>query len=78
MKNWKFKKSVFICGIFAIVFGLCSATMCYAETVMYNTQTHKYHQIWCRYAAKCTVNCIKLEKKEAIKRGGVPCKVCGG
>lgn len=49
-----------------------------AEPVMYNTQTKKIHQLWCRWAKKCTVNCIKIEKKEAIKRGGVPCKVCGG
>jgi hypothetical protein len=49
-----------------------------AYDVMYNTNTGKFHQLWCRWAAKCTVNCIKIEKKEAIKRGGVPCKVCGG
>lgn len=57
---------------------LLPAQVCFAETVIYNTKTHKYHQIWCRWAAKCTVNCIQLDKKEAIKRGGVPCKVCGG
>jgi rRNA maturation endonuclease Nob1 len=49
-----------------------------AEVVMYNTNTHKYHKTWCKWAKRCTVNCIKIEKKEAIKRGGVPCKVCGG
>ena len=51
---------------------------CFAESVMYNTKTHKYHKITCIHAAKCTVNCIKIEKIEARKRGGVPCKVCGG
>ena len=46
--------------------------------VMYNIKTNKYHHIECKWAKKCTVNCIKIDKKEAIKRGGIPCKVCGG
>lgn len=49
-----------------------------AETVIYNTKTGKIHTTYCQHAKKCTVNCVKIEKKEAIKRGGVPCKVCGG
>lgn len=52
--------------------------MCLAELVMFNTQTKKFHSISCQWAKKCTVNCIKIERKEAIKRGGIPCKVCGG
>ncbi len=55
-----------------------SATLCSAEMVLFNTKTLKYHQLWCRWAAKCTVNCIKIDKKETINRGGIPCKVCGG
>lgn len=50
----------------------------YAYPVMYNTKTHKFHKLDCPWAKKCTVNCIKIEKKEAVKRGGIPCKVCGG
>jgi hypothetical protein len=50
----------------------------YAETVVYNTKTGKIHSVGCPHAKKCTVNCVKIEKKEAINRGGVPCKVCGG
>ena len=49
-----------------------------AEMVMYNTKTGKFHSLNCRWAHKCTVNCIKIDRKEAIKRGRVPCKVCGG
>lgn len=65
--------SVFI----AIVLSLqCLPVM--AELVMYNTKTGKYHGLTCPYAKKCTVNCIKIEKSEAIKRGGIQCKVCGG
>ncbi len=48
-----------------------------AELVMYNTKTGKYHSLTCPWAKKCTVNCIKIEKSEAIKKGGQPCKVCG-
>ena len=50
----------------------------YAETVVYNTNTGKYHKPTCKWAKKCTVNCIKIDKKQAKARGGVPCKVCGG
>ncbi len=54
------------------------ATTALAETVVFNTKTYKYHKVWCQWANRCTVNCIKIDKKEAIKRGGIPCKVCGG
>ena len=49
-----------------------------AETVIYNTATQKVHKPHCQHAKKCTVNCIKIEKNDAYKRGGKPCKVCGG
>ena len=49
-----------------------------AETVMYNTKTGKYHNLNCRWAKRCTVNCITMDREQAIKMGGVPCKVCGG
>jgi hypothetical protein len=48
------------------------------QIVMFNKKTHKYHDPGCRWAARCTVNCIALSKTEAIRRGGIPCKVCGG
>lgn len=54
------------------------ANAVFAYPVMYNTSSGKYHQLWCKWAKKCSVNCIKIDHKEAIKRGGVPCKVCGG
>ena len=71
-------KKIIVLTLAILCINLFSIKICYAEMVMYNTKTHKYHQIWCRWAAKCTVNCIKIDKKEAIKRGGIPCKVCGG
>ena len=48
------------------------------DIVFFNTQTLKYHCVSCKWAKKCTRNCIKLPRAQAIKRGGVPCKVCDG
>ena len=61
-----------------LLLALLSNNVCFAETVVFNVKTHKYHSIYCEWALKCTKNCIKIDKKEAIKRGGVPCKICGG
>ena len=49
----------------------------FADTVVYNTITGKYHAQSCASAKKCTVNCIKIDRKQAVQRGGVPCKICG-
>ena len=54
------------------------ATPVFAETVVYNTNTGKYHKTTCTWAKKCTVNCIKIDKQKAKQQGGKPCKVCGG
>jgi hypothetical protein len=48
------------------------------EIVAFNVETHKYHCLECRWAIACTKNCINLPVSEAKRRGGVPCKVCGG
>lgn len=50
----------------------------FAETVVFNVETKKIHSINCPSAKKCTKSCIKIDRKDAIKRGGVPCKTCGG
>lgn len=67
-------KKIIIC-VFIFMFFVDVAN---AETVVFNTKTKKVHSVWCKWAKQCTVNCIKIEKKEAYRRGGVPCKVCGG
>lgn len=46
--------------------------------VLFNTKSFKFHNPGCKWAKKCTVNCIKIKYSEAVKRGGIPCKVCGG
>lgn len=54
------------------------STPTFANTVIYNTKTQKYHAPYCQWAKRCTKNCIKIEKQKAIRNGGMPCKVCGG
>lgn len=70
-------KKLFAGAMTLFVF-LMTSSVVFAETVVFNTKTLKYHKPTCQWAQKCTKNCIKIEKKEAIKRGGQPCKVCGG
>lgn len=65
-------------GLIAVFIIFMTSSAVFAEMVMFNTKTLKYHKPSCQWAIKCTVNCIKIDKKEAIKRGGKPCKVCGG
>lgn len=48
------------------------------EVVQFNTKSLKYHKPTCVWAQRCTRNCIPMKRKDAIRRGGVPCKVCGG
>jgi len=55
-----------------------SAFSAFAYQVMFNTKTLKYHSLTCKWAEKCTVNCIKVDHKEAQSKGGVPCKLCKG
>jgi len=62
--------------LIGLVCFLCLANSCLAETVSFNVKTLKIHNSNCRYF-NCKA-CIKIDRKEAIKRGGKPCKVCGG
>lgn len=55
---------------------LTISSACFAEIVSFNVQSHKIHNLGCRYA-NCK-NCIKIERQQAVKKGGVACKVCGG
>lgn len=64
--------------LFTILLMLVFACPVFAETVVFNTSTLKYHKPSCKWAQKCTKNCIKIDKKQAKAKGGVPCKVCGG
>ena len=67
-----------IISIFVLLIVSLSSTSAFAESVIFNWKTLKYHKPSCQWAKKCTVNCTKVDKKEAIKNGGRPCKVCGG
>lgn len=37
-------------------------TPTFANTVVYNTKTQKYHAPYCQWAKRCTKNCIKIDK----------------
>ena len=65
-------------GMMTIFVLFMTSTVVFAETVVFNWKTLKFHKPNCQWAQKCTVNCTKVDKKEAIKHGGKPCKVCGG
>ena len=60
-----------------LLIGLFLPLNSFADTVVYNTKTGKYHAQSCASAKKCTVNCIKIDRKQAVQRGGVPYKICG-
>ncbi len=62
----------------ALLLLLSTCATVFAETVVFNWKTLKFHKPSCQWAHRCTVNCTKVDKKEAIRHGGVPCKVCGG
>lgn len=78
--SWKqvmLKKS-FILFVLISGIALFSGKQCFAETVTYNHKSGIYHKHSCKSAIRCTKNCLKIEKKDAIKNGGRPCKICGG
>ena len=67
------------CAIVLLLIPLTTAALdSGSEPVAFNTQTHKVHKLSCIWAERCTKNCITLKRAEAYRRGGVPCKVCGG
>ena len=50
----------------------------FAYDVIFNTKTLIYHAPSCEWARKCTRNCITIDHTIAQRRGGTPCKTCGG
>lgn len=69
-KNMKKILIVLICTL------VCGSAM--ARSVAYNKKSHIYHSHSCEWAIKCTKNCITIDHTDAKRRGGRPCKVCGG
>lgn len=60
------------------LFGLVAVSWAAEETVYFNVQSKKFHCLSCQWAKRCTRNCVKVSRSEALRRGGVACKVCGG
>ena len=49
-----------------------------SSPVIMNVKTYIYHSPTCKWAKRCTKNCIKTTKDKAKSQGARPCKVCGG
>jgi methylphosphotriester-DNA--protein-cysteine methyltransferase len=64
--------------ILMITFLTSSALAADDQTVIMNTKTYIYHTPDCKWAKKCTKNCIKITKQKAQAQGARACKVCGG
>jgi hypothetical protein len=62
----------------ALLFLLVFANSALAYDVIFNTKTYIFHTPACEWARKCTKSCVKIDHILAQRRGGVPCKVCGG
>ncbi len=69
------KKIICILFILAITLPVLAAD---STIVVLNTNRLIYHNVNCQWAHKCTKNCVKVTKQEAIEYGARPCKVCGG
>ncbi|CDB53949.1 uncharacterized protein BN554_00538 [Azospirillum sp. CAG:239] len=48
------------------------------SAVIMNVKTYIYHSPTCKWAKRCTKNCIKTTKQKAQTQGARACKVCGG
>lgn len=59
-----------------LLLGIFCAIAVAGTMVAYNTQSGKYHKTSCKWALRCTENCIEISIEDAVNRGGVPCKVC--
>jgi hypothetical protein len=72
------KRRQFLVGAI-VAFGLLARRAeAEGDVVAFNVQTLKYHGLACVWAQRSTRHCVTIERADAIKRGGVPCKVCGG
>lgn len=66
-----------MCIVVLLVF-LAPAALHADSQVYFNASNGKVHKMSCTWGQRCTRNCIVIPRSEAYKRGGVPCKVCGG
>lgn len=69
------KKIFFLLVLLGIALPVLAAD---SPIVVLNVKRMIYHSLSCQWAHRCTKNCIKTTKQEAIGHGARPCKVCGG
>ena len=63
---------------FLVLFFVSPVLAADSQMVVMNTKTYIYHSPDCKWAKKCTKNCIKTTKQKAQAQGARACKVCGG
>ena len=78
MKDFSKMKKVFFLIMVSFLsmyaFGIKAADV----TVVMNVKTYIYHNPDCKWARRCTKNCIKTTIEQAKAQGARACKVCGG
>jgi len=67
------KRSVILFTILLFAFQIEAAS---DPVYKYNTTNGKYHLLNCKWAIKCTKNCIEKKLSEIKKLDGIPCKTC--
>lgn len=65
-------------SLLIVLFLIFPALAADSQTVVMNTKTYIYHHPTCKWAKRCTKNCIKTTKQKAQAQGARVCKVCGG
>lgn len=72
-------RTVLILAIIFVTSGICcAAAPADSNAVTLNTSTLKYHCPTCKWALKCTRNCVQSTLGEAKQQGAKACKVCRG
>lgn len=70
-------KKLFYIFCISILLSGTSVADAFADQVVFNIKTSKYHSTNCVYARQCTKNCVFMDKDKA-KEKGIPCKICHG
>ena len=69
-------KKIFYILFFMLIDNTAYLNLAFAdEHVVYNLKTNVYHKQNCRFAKKCTKNCV-LREKTNLPGHSRPCKVC--
>lgn len=71
-------KKVFFLVVLSFLGLYSTIVVAQSAIVVMNVKTYIYHSPDCKWAKKCTKNCIKTTLEDALAQGARACKVCGG